>query len=70
MAAGQKPVKADWSMLTPMKAVKSQNQGETKKTSASDTLKKLDALDAQRRTIESTVKPEIPAQPSLAPLRF
>ena len=29
------------------------------KTGASDTLKKLDALDAQRRTIEETIKPDI-----------
>jgi len=30
-----------------------------KKTGANDTLKKLDALDAQRRTIEETIKPDI-----------
>jgi hypothetical protein len=30
-----------------------------KKTGVNDTLKKLDALDAQRRTIEETVKPDI-----------
>jgi hypothetical protein len=42
----------------------------SKKTSASDTLKKLDTLDARRRAIESTVKPEKSVQPSLAPLQF
>lgn len=31
----------------------------SQKTGASDTLKKLDALDAQRRTIEETIKPDI-----------
>jgi hypothetical protein len=41
-----------------------------KKTSARDTLKKLDALDAQRRTIESTVKSDDSIQPSLAPIKF
>ena len=41
-----------------------------KRTSARDTLKKLDALDALRRTIESTVKPDTSIQPSLAPLKF
>ncbi|HTA95212.1 MAG TPA: hypothetical protein VK769_03730 [Verrucomicrobiae bacterium] len=30
-----------------------------KKTGTNDTLKKLDALDAQRRTIEETIKPDI-----------
>jgi hypothetical protein len=41
-----------------------------KRTSARDTLKKLDAFDAQRRTIESTVRPDTSIQPSLAPLKF
>jgi hypothetical protein len=41
-----------------------------KKTSARDTLKKLDAFDAQRRTIGSTVKPDTSIQPSLAPIKF
>jgi hypothetical protein len=41
-----------------------------KRTSARDTLKKLDALDGQRRTIESTVRPDTSIQPSLAPLKF
>jgi hypothetical protein len=42
----------------------------SKKTSASDTLKKLDLLDARRRAIEANVKPEKSVQPSLAPLKF
>ncbi|HEX3856182.1 MAG TPA: hypothetical protein VHY30_02665 [Verrucomicrobiae bacterium] len=41
-----------------------------KRTSTRDTLKKLDALDAQRRTIESTVKPDIFVPPSLATVKF
>ncbi len=41
-----------------------------KRTSARDTLKKLDALDAQRRTVESTVRPDTSIQPSLAPIKF
>jgi hypothetical protein len=41
-----------------------------KKTNARDTLKKLDALDAQRRTIESAVKSDDSVRPSLAPLKF
>jgi hypothetical protein len=41
-----------------------------KRTSARDTLKKLDALDAQRRTIESAVKPDTLVPPSLAPFKF
>jgi hypothetical protein len=41
-----------------------------KKTSARETQKKLDALDAQRRTIESTVKPDTFVLPGLAPLKF
>jgi hypothetical protein len=41
-----------------------------KKTSVAKTLKRLDALDAQRRIIESTVKPDTSVQPNLAPLKF
>jgi hypothetical protein len=37
MAAGQKPVNAACSMLSPMKAVNSQNQDETKAVRARDT---------------------------------
>jgi hypothetical protein len=37
------------------------------KASATTTLKTLDALDAQRRTLERTLQPEKPAQPSLEP---
>jgi hypothetical protein len=43
---------------------------QSQKTSARDTLKKLDALDARRRAIESTAEPENPGQPGLSPLNF
>jgi hypothetical protein len=42
----------------------------SKKSNAGDTLKKLDALDAQRRTIESTIQPDKSLQPNLEPLKF
>jgi hypothetical protein len=42
----------------------------SKKASPGDTLKRLDALDAQRRTVESAVQPDNSMQPSLAPLKF
>jgi hypothetical protein len=41
-----------------------------KRNGAAKTLKKLNALDAQRRTIEPTIKPDTSVQPSLAPLKF
>jgi hypothetical protein len=42
----------------------------SKKTSASDTLKKLDVLDMRRRTVESAIKPDISIQPGLVPGSF
>ena len=41
-----------------------------KKVSASATLKKLDGLDARRRTLESNIKTEKFIQPSRAPVKF
>jgi hypothetical protein len=38
--------------------------------SAATTIKKLDALDARRRNIAATARPERSVQPSLAPLKF
>ncbi|HZL13144.1 MAG TPA: hypothetical protein VFC85_03275, partial [Verrucomicrobiae bacterium] len=35
-----------------------------------DTIKKLNQLDARRRTLEATVKPDKSAQPSLTPIKF
>ena len=40
------------------------------KPSAASTIKKLDALDARRRNLETTAKPEPSLQPSLEPLKF
>ena len=37
---------------------------------AASTVKKLDALDVRRRTIEATAQPEPSLQPNLAPLKF
>jgi len=42
----------------------------SKKSSAGDTLKKLDELDAQRRMVESAIQPDKSMQPSLEPLKF
>jgi hypothetical protein len=41
-----------------------------RKPGAAATVKKLDALDAERRKIEATVKPPPSAQPSLKPLKL
>jgi hypothetical protein len=41
-----------------------------KRPGAARTVKQLDALDARRRNIEATVRPEPSVQPSLAPLKF
>jgi hypothetical protein len=54
----------------PMPALGRHATAISKQTSARDTLKKLDALDAQRRILESAVKPEKSFQPSLSPLQF
>jgi hypothetical protein len=45
-------------------------QVASQKTSARDTLKKLDQLDARRRAVESTIQPDNSLQPSLAPIKF
>ena len=37
IAAGQKPVKADWNMLKPINTVSQMNQGETQTVSATET---------------------------------
>jgi hypothetical protein len=42
----------------------------SEKPSASDTLKKLDALDVRRRTVESAIQPDVSFQPSLEPKKF
>jgi hypothetical protein len=54
----------------PVAAGNGRTSAMLKKTSLRATLKKLDALDAQRRTIESTVKPDTFVPPSLAPVKF
>ncbi len=54
----------------PVPAWPKQTVVAPQKSNVEKTLKKLDALDAQRRTIESTVKPDTSIQPSLAPLKF
>jgi hypothetical protein len=46
------------------------SQAASQKVDAGDTLKKLDALDARRRTVESAIQPDNSMQPSLSPLKF
>ena len=41
-----------------------------RRPSAASTVKKLDALDAERRSLEATVRPEPSVQPNLAPIKF
>jgi hypothetical protein len=45
-------------------------QASSQKTSARETIKKLDNLDTQRRTVESAIQPETSIQPSLVPKNF
>ena len=54
----------------PVPAWPKQASGAPQKSSAAKTLKKLDTLDAQRRTIEFNIKPDISVLPGLAPLKF
>jgi hypothetical protein len=44
--------------IVPASAVNKHPQSTSQKISANETLKKLDKLDAQRRTIEDTIKPD------------
>ncbi len=46
------------------------SQAASQKVNAGDTLKRLDTLDARRRTVESAIQPDKSWQPSLAPLKF
>jgi hypothetical protein len=55
---------------TPVPATPKPAIAAPQKTSIAKMLKKLDALDALRRTIESTIKPDVSMQPGLAPLKF
>jgi hypothetical protein len=54
----------------PVRSANKHSPAVPRQVNARDTLKRLDELDARRRTVESTISPDNSMQPSLAPIKF